>query len=82
MNFEILIEKERCKGCEYCIEACLQSVLKMSKTLNLKGNHFPESDQAEACTGCKRCATMCPDMAIRIKRLNPAVRQIESKEKP
>jgi 2-oxoglutarate ferredoxin oxidoreductase subunit delta len=67
MNFKVLIDSERCKGCEYCVEACLHSVLKMSKSLNSRGNHFPENEQAEACTGCKRCVSMCPDMAIRIR---------------
>ncbi|MDD4872757.1 MAG: ferredoxin family protein [Kiritimatiellae bacterium] len=69
MNFKIHIEKERCKGCGYCINACLQAVLKMSKALNLKGNHFPEVEKSDACTGCRRCASMCPDTAIKISKV-------------
>jgi len=69
MNFKILIDEERCKGCMYCIEACPQSVLIMSKNMNSKGYHFPEVVREETCNGCRRCASMCPDMAIKIRKI-------------
>lgn len=67
MNFKILIDKERCKGCELCVSACTHVVLKMADGLNSKGYHFAKIQEPEACTGCQQCAQMCPDAAIEIE---------------
>lgn len=68
MNFKILIDKERCKGCELCVSACSRDVLKIADKLNLKGYHFARIQEPEACTGCQQCAQMCPDAAIEIEQ--------------
>lgn len=67
MKFTLFIDRERCKGCILCINACAKAVLKMSKKLNSKGFHYPETVKPENCIGCKNCAIMCPDAAIEIE---------------
>ena len=66
-NGYVVIDIERCKGCELCIPFCPPQVLAMSKNLNIKGYHFLEVTN-ENCTACTNCSTMCPDGAITVYR--------------
>ncbi|MDX1415348.1 MAG: ferredoxin family protein [Candidatus Promineifilaceae bacterium] len=65
----ILINTERCKGCELCIPACPPGVIKLSDLLNSYG-YRPAMlfDPEQQCTGCALCATVCPDAAITVFR--------------
>lgn len=68
MKFMVIIDDERCKGCELCVAACPQDVLRMSERLNAKGYAVAENVAPDRCTGCKQCSTACPDVAITIER--------------
>jgi 2-oxoglutarate ferredoxin oxidoreductase subunit delta len=60
-----------CKGCELCINACPQAVLKLDmERLTPKGYH-PVSLKSEGCTGCAICAIVCPEAALRVYRETP-----------
>lgn len=65
----IIINEERCKGCELCFSACPPGVIGPSKFLNSHG-YRPASliDPDHLCTGCALCATVCPDTAITVFR--------------
>lgn len=63
----VSIEKDRCKGCELCNDACPQKILAMSKQINVKGYFFAACSAPEKCIGCMLCAVMCPDCAITIR---------------
>ena len=65
----VVIDLERCKGCELCRDACPQDVLALAEELNAKG-YRPVIllDPAHDCTGCALCATVCPDGCITVYR--------------
>jgi 2-oxoglutarate ferredoxin oxidoreductase subunit delta len=70
----VLINTDRCKGCELCVHACPQHVLHLSATYNARGYRPVTLDpQAQdkasgACTGCAICALVCPDMVFTVYR--------------
>lgn len=64
---DILVNVERCKGCEVCIAACPSSTIAMSKEVNGKGYHFAMKVNND-CTGCMNCAIVCPDGVITVFR--------------
>jgi 2-oxoglutarate ferredoxin oxidoreductase subunit delta len=69
----IVVDIERCKGCELCIEACPTQVIMMEKKVNGKGYHFAYMENPEACTGCVNCAIVCPDGVITVYRVKANV---------
>jgi len=62
-----IIEKDRCKGCELCVNACPEDVLAMSSEINAKGYFVPSVEHPDDCTGCRYCLLVCPDTAIQIE---------------
>jgi 2-oxoglutarate ferredoxin oxidoreductase subunit delta len=36
----VIINKDRCKGCGFCVEFCPKQILQMSPDLNIRGIHF------------------------------------------
>jgi len=68
-GIELTIERDWCKGCGLCIEACPNHLLSLSEDLNASGFHYAVLANPEECTGCASCALMCPDLAIQIRAL-------------
>jgi 2-oxoglutarate ferredoxin oxidoreductase subunit delta len=64
---QILIERDRCKGCELCVQACPQKVLDMGHDINAKGYFFARVVQQKRCIGCRLCCIACPDTAIEMR---------------
>ncbi|HOO60335.1 MAG TPA: 4Fe-4S dicluster domain-containing protein [Candidatus Mcinerneyibacteriales bacterium] len=65
---KVVIDKEKCKGCELCIAACPKKVLGLSGDFNTKGYRYSTPLHPEDCIGCGFCAMMCPDVAIEVYR--------------
>ncbi len=63
----VFIEKNICKGCELCIEACPQNSLRLSLNINNAGYRYAELVE-DNCTGCTNCALVCPEVAITVYR--------------
>jgi 2-oxoglutarate ferredoxin oxidoreductase subunit delta len=58
------IEKNRCKGCAFCVEYCPHDVLEMSDEFNVKGYHPPYVKDEDKCIYCQLCESICPEFAI------------------
>jgi len=64
---DIVIDIEKCKGCELCASACPQQSLELTRKLNSKGYHYIVKIE-DNCTGCTNCALVCPDSVIKVYR--------------
>ncbi|NOX48164.1 MAG: ferredoxin family protein [Chlorobi bacterium] len=65
---DIVVDTEKCKGCEVCIDACPTHTIAMSEDVNGKGYHYMQNIY-DACTGCTNCAIVCPDGVITVYRI-------------
>ena len=63
---KIVIEEDRCKGCQLCVQFCPPKVLAMSSRLNSKGLYTVELIDEARCTSCAACALVCPDVVITV----------------
>ena len=64
--YRIAIDRERCKGCGYCVEFCPRDVLTMSDELNPKGYTLPAVTNEANCRGCDLCTLLCPEFAVTV----------------
>jgi 2-oxoglutarate ferredoxin oxidoreductase subunit delta len=64
----IVIDIEKCKGCEVCVVSCPTDVIRLEKKVNSKGYHFAYMEHPDNCTGCANCAVVCPDGVITVYR--------------
>lgn len=72
----VVIDTNRCKGCELCTTVCPQHVLIMADLYNARGYRPAQLVDPEGkCTGCTLCATICPDTVLTVYRL-PATPKI------
>ncbi len=62
----VVIRKDRCKACHFCVDFCPKHILMMSDELNVRGVHHVCLTDEEKCSGCAICALVCPDVAIEV----------------
>ncbi len=63
----VVVDAEKCKGCELCIVSCPEGNLRLSSALNRNGFHpaiFSYQGERGNCTACGICYWVCPDFAI------------------
>ena len=60
MAFIPAVDKEKCQGCEDCIEACSVGVFAMQESKAVPVN-------AEECLGCESCVEVCKENAITVE---------------
>ena len=65
----IIVNTERCKGCDLCIVACPTDVLELDKQVNSKGYHFAYMKNPDECIGCANCGYVCPDGCITVYKI-------------
>ncbi len=65
----VVVDTERCKGCNLCAVACPQKVIALNaRRVNKKGYSFAQQTEDGTCTGCSACAVVCPDACITVYR--------------
>ena len=64
MAFRVTVDKEKCKGCEECVEVCTARVFEMQGEKSVPVN-------GEKCLGCESCREVCEEQAIRVVELQP-----------
>ena len=65
---EVVIQRDRCKACGYCVFFCPKQALTMSEDLNARGVHYACFIDNDKCTGCTVCGIVCPDVAIEVHK--------------
>lgn len=65
MSKMAIIDCEKCKGCNYCVDVCPVEVITNTGKSNKKGYDYVEVDEVK-CTGCGACYTVCPDCCVTI----------------
>ncbi len=70
---KIVIDRDRCKGCQICLDFCAKGLISVGSQSNRNGYNparFEEqtTDDKRTCTGCAVCATVCPEIAIDVYR--------------
>ena len=65
----VVIDTERCKGCNLCVVACPADVLGLRKKEVIhQGYPFSYAAHEENCIGCASCGIVCPDGCITVYR--------------
>ncbi|MBQ0158197.1 MAG: 4Fe-4S binding protein [Bacteroidales bacterium] len=63
----VVIDRERCKGCNLCVVACPTNSLSLSVgEVNHRGYAFSQDTNPDTCIGCASCAIVCPDACITV----------------
>jgi len=62
MGYEVVVDTEKCEGCEECIEVCPVDVFEMEDDKSVPVN-------AEECLGCESCIEVCEQDAITITEI-------------
>lgn len=69
MKGAIVINTDRCKGCQLCLVSCPKDVIALAqKKVNAHGYTYVEAARLEDCIGCAACGTVCPDGCITVYR--------------
>jgi 2-oxoglutarate ferredoxin oxidoreductase subunit beta len=67
---EVIIDKQRCRGCGYCMEFCPRGCLQTTgKFISQLGYAMPMLTKSEQCNTCGFCVEMCPHWAIEVNLL-------------
>ena len=63
----IVVNTDRCKGCQLCIVACPKNVIALAqKKVNVHGYPYVEAVNPDDCIGCASCGVVCPDGCITV----------------
>ena len=62
MPFKATVNKDKCTGCEECLEVCTSHVFEM-----VEGKSVPVHQ--EECLGCQSCVETCTESAISVNEL-------------
>lgn len=58
--YVVTVDRDKCEGCEECVENCPVSVLEMEDGKATVVN-------ADDCLGCETCVSVCPSGAVTVE---------------
>ena len=65
----VVVNTERCKGCNLCVVSCPTRVLSLHPTdMNIRGYHYVYMKNPDDCIGCANCGYVCPDGVLAVYR--------------
>jgi 2-oxoglutarate ferredoxin oxidoreductase subunit delta len=65
----VVVNTDRCKGCDLCVVACPTNVLILGKEVNAKGYNYAQVQNSDDCIGCANCGYVCPDGCLTIYKV-------------
>ena len=69
MKGAVVVNVERCKGCNLCVVACPTNALALTTDeVNHRGYAYCR-EVNDTCIGCASCAIVCPDGCISVYRV-------------
>lgn len=71
----IIVDAERCTGCNICVVACPPQCLELGDDINSHGYRVAVLARESDCTGCEICGWICPHLAIDVYRERKRIRQ-------
>ena len=57
MAFNVIVDEDKCVGCEECVDVCPVEVFEMEDGKSIVAN-------GEECLGCESCVEVCEEAAI------------------
>jgi NAD-dependent dihydropyrimidine dehydrogenase PreA subunit len=69
MAFRVIVESEKCKSCEECLEVCTINVFEVKEGKSV-------AVREQECLGCKSCSDVCKESAITIEELHPEMSEV------
>ncbi len=60
MGFDVTVDKNKCEGCEECVDVCPVEVFEMIDDKSSPVN-------ADECLGCESCVEVCEPNAITVE---------------
>ena len=57
MAFNVIVDEDKCVGCEECVDVCPVEVFEMEDGKSVVAN-------GEECLGCESCVEVCEEAAI------------------
>ncbi|MCX8117459.1 MAG: 4Fe-4S dicluster domain-containing protein [Desulfobacterota bacterium] len=64
MPYRVILQREKCRGCEACVEICTVRVFEVKE-----GRAIPVRE--EDCVGCRSCVEVCKEGALAMKEVQP-----------
>lgn len=73
-----ITEKERCCGCNACVQACPVSCIQMKA--DHEGFYYPVVEQLDKCIKCGKCEQVCPCLNKQEIRIPHSIFAVQSKQ--
>jgi len=65
----VVVDTEKCKGCNLCVVECPTNTLALSPNVNGKGYNYAYMENPDACIGCANCGLVCHDNVITVYKV-------------